>query len=135
MLVCMDIARIFARGPLVYFSRSFSRGSKIGETCFLPLKIKKTAIFAEIFKFLHAFRHPRLCVGKRSCHTIKNWCNLKRFRTILKSEVLLNLIHKMKCFTDQFKLCFCFCSGSYIYFCISNTTGILTENHSPVDQR
>jgi len=30
------------------------------------------------------------------------WCNFKRFNTILKSEVLLNLIRKMKYLTDQF---------------------------------
>jgi len=34
MLVFMDIARIFARGALVDFSKSFSGGAKIGETCF-----------------------------------------------------------------------------------------------------
>jgi len=37
------------------------------------------------------------------------WCNFKRFNTILNSEILLNLIHKMKYLTDQFQLCFCFC--------------------------
>jgi len=43
---------------------------------------------------------------------IKNWCNLKRFNTILKREILLNLIHKIKYFTDQFQLYFCFCTGN-----------------------
>jgi len=37
--------------------------------------------------------------------------NFERFNTILNSEILLNLIRKMKCLTDQFQLCFCLCIG------------------------
>jgi len=90
----------FFRGSLVDFSKSFSRRGQSGKICFLPLETKKTVFFAELFKFLPPFRHPCLCIGKSSCHTIKNWCNLKRFNTIIKSEILRNLIHKMKYFTD-----------------------------------
>jgi len=35
-------------------------------------------------------------------------CNFKRFNNILNSEILLNLIRKMKYFTDQIQLCFLF---------------------------
>jgi len=35
-------------------------------------------------------------------------CNFKRFTNILNSEILLNLIRKMKYLTDQFQLCFLF---------------------------
>jgi len=51
------------------------------------------------------------CLRERkfSCHTTKNWCNFKRFNTILNSEILLNLIRKMKYLTDEFQFRFCFC--------------------------
>ena len=42
---------------LVHFSKSFSRGAKSGEICFLPLKTKKTALFAKICKFLPPYTH------------------------------------------------------------------------------
>jgi len=102
----------FPGGRYWIFSKSFSRGAKSGEIRFLPLETKKTAFFAEIFKFLPPFRHPCLCVGKVRVTPLKHWCNLKRFNTILKSEILLNLIHKMKYFTDQFQLCLWFCTGN-----------------------
>jgi len=35
-----------------------------------------------------------------------------RFNTIPNSEILLNLIRKMKYLTDQFQLCFYFCIGN-----------------------
>ena len=40
------------------------------------------------------------------------------FNTIPISEILLNLIRKMKYVTDQFQLCFCFCIGNakQLYF-------------------
>jgi len=53
-----------------------------------------------------------LVCRENSCHTIKNWCNLKFFNTIQNSEILLNLIRKVKCLTDQYQLCFCFCTGN-----------------------
>jgi len=36
------------------------------------------------------------------------WCYFKDFNTILNSENLLNLLHKMTYVTDKFQLCFCF---------------------------
>jgi len=95
----------------VDFSKSFSTGAKSGEIWLLPLEIKKTAFFAEIFKFLPLFRHPYV-VGKVRATPLKNLGNFKRFNTIPNSEILLNLIRKMKYLTDQFQLCFCFCIGN-----------------------
>jgi len=60
--------------------------------------------------------------------TIKNWCNFKRFNNIPNSEILLNLVRKMKYLTDQFQLCFCFCISNIFNFCIGNTIGILADN-------
>ena len=54
-----------------FFQTFFYGGGKSGVICCLPLETKKTTFFAEIFKFLSHFRHPCLCVGKNSCHTIK----------------------------------------------------------------
>jgi len=49
------------------------------------------------------------CVYEKIRDTpLKNVCNFKRSNTIRNSEILLNVIHKMKCLTDQFKLRFCF---------------------------
>ena len=48
----MSVGRILSRGALVDFFKSFSKGAKSGEIWFLPLTTKKTAFFAEIFKFL-----------------------------------------------------------------------------------
>jgi len=42
----------------VDFSKSFSRGAKAGEICFLPLEPKKIAFFAEIIKFLPPSPQP-----------------------------------------------------------------------------
>jgi len=115
MLVCMGVGGNFSRGEaLIDFPNIFLRGDKYGEIWSLPLEIKKTAFFAEILKFLPLFRHPCFCAGKRSCHTIKNWCNFKRFNTNLG----LNLIRKVKYLTDEFQLCLSFCIGStkYLYF-------------------
>jgi len=41
MLVCMGVEKIFSTGPLVDFSKIFSKGAKSGEICFLPLESKK----------------------------------------------------------------------------------------------
>jgi len=63
MLVRMGVGNSFSRGgALVDFSKSFSTGAKSGEIWFLPLEIKKTTFFAEVFKFLLLFRHPYACV-------------------------------------------------------------------------
>ena len=99
------------RGALVEFSKSCCMGGQKWWNLFLPLKTMKTALLPTILKFLPPFRHPCLCVGKSSCHTIKTCSNFKRFNTIPNSKISLNFTRKMKCFTDQFQLCFCFCIG------------------------
>ena len=43
MLVCTGVGRHFSRALLVDFSKSFSRGAKSDEICFLPPETKKTA--------------------------------------------------------------------------------------------
>jgi len=118
-------------GTSRFFQKFLQRGAKSGEICFLPLETRKTEFFAEIFKFLPPFRHPCLCVEKSSCQPFKNWCYFKRFNTILNSEILPNLMRKMKYLTDKFQLCFCFCVGNtkqLYFFCIGNTIGILTAD-------
>jgi len=53
------------------------------------------------------------------------WCNFKRFNTILNSEILLNLIRKMKYLTGQLHLLFVFAlamPNSYILFLHCNFT-------------
>jgi len=87
-------------------------GAKSGEIWFLPLETKKTAFFAEIFKFVAPFRHPCLCVGKSSCHTLKINVISSVLTPSKNSEILLILIRKMKYLTDQYQLCFCFCIGN-----------------------
>ena len=86
-LCAWESEEIFPEGPLVDFSKRFSRGGKSGEIWFLTLETKATAIFAAIFKFLPLFRHPCLCVGKVRATPLKNWCNFKRFNTILNSVI------------------------------------------------
>ena len=54
----MGVGKIF-QGALVDSSKSFVGGPKSGEICFLPLKMKKTAFFAEMFKFLPPSDHAR----------------------------------------------------------------------------
>jgi len=51
----------------------------------------------------------------------------------LNSEILLNLIRKIKYLTDQFQLCFVFALATpntvaTFYFWIATTIGILTDN-------
>ena len=48
----MGVGRIFPGGPLVNFSKSSMEGDQSGEIWFSSLETKKTAFFAEIFKFL-----------------------------------------------------------------------------------
>jgi len=103
MLVCMGIGRIFSRECTSRFLKKFFQGGKSGEFCFLPLTTKKTVFFAEIFQNPALFRHPCLCVGKVRATPLKTSV------IILNSEILLNLIRKMKYLADQFQLCFCFC--------------------------
>jgi len=56
----MGVGRIFSRRALLDFSKIFLWGAKSGEICFLPLETKKTAFFAEIFKFL-PLSHTHAC--------------------------------------------------------------------------
>jgi len=53
-----------------------------------------------------------LCAGNVCATPLKNLGNFKRFNTIPNSEILLNLIRKMKYSTDRFQLRFCFCIGN-----------------------
>ena len=93
-------------------SKVFQWGAKSCEIWFLPLTTKKTAFFAEIFKFLSP-SDTHVCVQENVRATpLNNWCNFKRFNAILNSEILLNLLRKMKCLTDQFQLFCCFCIGN-----------------------
>jgi len=56
MLACMGVGRNFSRGGHQrIFKKVFLQQAKSGEIWFLPLEIKKTAFFAEIFKFLPLF--------------------------------------------------------------------------------
>ena len=76
-------------------------------------------------------KFPNSCGGKRSYHTIKNWCNLKRFNTILNSEILLNLRRKLNISRINFNCVFVFALATLntcIHLCIGNTIGILTDN-------
>ena len=115
MLVGIGRRKDFFQGATSGFFLKFFWGGQSGEIICLATRTKKTAFFAEIFEFLPPpppFRHPSLCIGKSSFHTIKNWCNFKRFSIILNSEILLTLIHQIKYLTDQFQLCYCFCMGN-----------------------
>jgi len=101
----------FSRGGHKWiFPNVFLRGVKSGKIWFYPLETKKTAFLAEISKFISYFRHRCLCVGK--IRATPFGCNFKRFNTISNSEILLNLKRKLKYFTDEFQLCFCFCIGN-----------------------
>ena len=51
----MGVGRVLSWGGTSAFYKRFSRVGQSGEICFLPLKTKKTALFAEIFKFLPPF--------------------------------------------------------------------------------
>jgi len=131
ILVCMSVGRILSRGALVDFFKSFSKGAKSGKIWFLPLTTKKTAFFAEIFKFLSPLRHPCLCVEKSSCHSLNNWCNFKRFNTIPNMKFCWILYAKLNFWQIKFSCVFVFALAtlnSNIYFCIGNKIGILTDN-------
>ena len=81
---------------------------------FYHSKLRKRPFLLKCSNSCPLFRRPCLCVGKTSCYTIKTWCNFKRINTFLNSQILLNLIHKMKYLTDQFQLCFRVCIGNTI---------------------
>ena len=64
---------IFRGGAPVDFSKSFSRGGQKWWNFFFPLETKKTAFFAEIFKFLPLFQHPCLCARNIRSTQLENW--------------------------------------------------------------
>jgi len=106
----MGVGRIFSRGGGTsgFFIKLFlGRGAQGGAIWVLSVETKKIAFFAETSKFVPSIQHLCLCVGLSSCHTIKNWCNFKRFNTILNSESFLNLI-RIKYLTDQLNCVFAF---------------------------
>jgi len=118
ILVCTGVRRNFSMGGHYWiFPNVFLGGPKVMKFVFYHPKPRKQ-LFAEIFKFLPLFRHPCLCVENVRATPLNNWCNYKRFNTILNSEILLNLIRKIKYLADQFQLCFCFCVGNakQLYF-------------------
>jgi len=66
------------------------------------------------FTILHACNFTCSCRKNFVPHHRKIgviWCNVKPFNIIVNSEILLNLIRKMIYWTNQLKLCFCFCIG------------------------
>ena len=103
----------FPGRTLVDFSKSFSRGAKSGEICILPhSKLRKEPFLLKFSNFwIHSDTHA-LVSKKVHATPSKLSCNFKRFNTILNSEIVLNLIGKIKYLTDQFQLCFCFYIGN-----------------------
>jgi len=72
MLVCMGVGRNFFQGGTnVFFQNFFYEGPKVVKFVFYDSKLREQ-LFAENSTFLPPFRHPCLCVGKSSCHTVKN---------------------------------------------------------------
>ena len=123
----------FPGRTLVDFSKSFSRGAKSGEICILPhSKLRKEPFLLKFSNFwIHSDTHA-LVSKKVHATPSKLSCNFKRFNTILNSEIVLNLIGKIKYLTDQFQLCFFFTLVTLncrIYFYIGNIIGILTADN------
>ena len=65
MLVCMGDGRIYPGGAVVDFSESFCRGAKVVRFVFSPLKTKKTAFLAKVFKFLSPLPTPMLVCRRK----------------------------------------------------------------------
>ena len=108
----------FIQGALVDFFKSFSKGAKSGGIFFSPLTTKKTAFFAEIFKFLPP-SDTHACLEKSSCHPSNNWCNFKRFNTILNMKFCCILCAKWNIWQINFNCVFLFVFAtlnSYILF-------------------
>ena len=61
IFVCMGIGKIFSRGVTSRFFQVFLRGPKVVKFVFYHSKTKKTAFFAEIFKFV-ALSGTHACV-------------------------------------------------------------------------
>jgi len=64
---CVHLASegIFPGGSLVDFSKSFYGGPNVVKFGFYHSKLRKTAFFTEIFKFLPIFRHPYASVSEK----------------------------------------------------------------------
>ena len=94
-----------------FFQKFFYGGPKMVKFGFYHSKLRKKHF---LLKFSNSCPSSdiHLCVGKVCAKQLKNTGNFRRFNTILNSEMLLNLIRKMKYLTDQFQLCFCFCIGN-----------------------
>jgi len=86
ILVCMGVGRNLSRGATSGLFQMFLYG------------VAKTPIC--------------LCFGNVHATLLKDLGNFKRFKTVPNSELLLNLIPKMKYLTDHFQLCLCFCIGN-----------------------
>jgi len=109
----MGIGRICPGGTSGFFWKFLQGGLKVVKFVFYHSKRRKR-LFTKFFKFLPLFRRPCLCAGKVRATPLKNWCNSKRINIIPNSEILLNLIRKMKCLTDQFQLRTRAC---FVYLC------------------
>ena len=96
--------------PLVDISKCFATGGQKWWNLFFGLRKHH---FCWDFQIPAPLPTPIcLCVGNVRATPLKNLGNFKRFNTIPNSEILLNLIRKMKYLTDQFQLCFCVCIGN-----------------------
>ena len=106
----------FQGGPLVDLSKSFSTGGQKWWNLVFTTRNWENSIFCWNFQIPAPLQTSIcLCVGKVCAKQLKNTGNSKRFNTIPNSEILLNLVRKMKYLTDQFQLCFSFCIGNAKY--------------------
>jgi len=129
MLTYMSVGRILSRGALVDFLKVLLGGPKSGEICFLPPKTKKTSFFAEIPAHPHT---PMLVYRKKLVPQHLNIGVISSVLTpfqIVKFCWILYIIWNV--WQIDFNCVFVFALAtlnSYIYFCIGNTIGVLTEN-------
>jgi len=123
ILVCMGVGRNFFRGATNgFFLNVFLGGGKSGEIWFSKLETKKTAFFAEIFKFLPLFRHPWFYGGKVRETPLKNF-NFKRFNRILNSVICWILYAKWNIWQINFNCAFVFALER-----LNSWIGIVTDN-------
>ena len=101
---------------MVYYNTIFRKDGVISHACVhgrrRNLSRGASSGFYQMFFYGVAKTTICLCVGKVRATLLKILGNFKRFKTIPSSELLLNLIQKMKCLTDHFQLCLCFCIGN-----------------------
>ena len=125
--------KLFIQGSTSGFFQKFSLGGiKSGEFCFLPLKTKRTGFFAEIYKFLHPFRHRCLFCRKQFVpHHLKFGVISSVLTPFWIAKFCWILYAKWTVWQINFNCVFVFALptlNSYIYFCIANTTDILVDN-------